>query len=258
MDSDDLSEFLDSWPYDEDQTVRFVTTDRGREIMQIRLPLGVEQYEVRGRPDGKQPYGKESYLEVMRERVNRALMEDRSYEMSDKEFRLLREEGVLFYLRYLVLFQIGRYERVVSDTAHNLELADLVDRYYAGEDRSELLQYRPYIWRIHGISRAMEKLEKDDRPGARKDLERCKSEIEALEDVDTPVFEMEKMRSIQHIEQVMDEVGTEDPGPQEQLQEDLRKALENEDYERAARIRDQLKSPGQNEHEDDSAAFEGS
>jgi hypothetical protein len=238
---DDLRPFLHAWPYDEDDTVRFLTNDDGTEIMQIRLPLGVEQYDVRGRPDGKQPYGKESFLQVMRERVNRALMEDRDYVISEKEFSSMRQEGILYYLRYLVLFQIGRYERVIADTAHNLELCDLVDRYYDGEDQSELLQYRPYIWRIHGISRAMEKLERDDRSGARKDLERCRSEIQALEDVDSPIYQMEKARSLQHIEQVLDEVGTEEPSPKDRLEADLRKALEDEDYERAARIRDQLR-----------------
>jgi len=35
----------------------------GREVMQVRLPLGIEQYELDGRPDGKRPHHTASLLD---------------------------------------------------------------------------------------------------------------------------------------------------------------------------------------------------
>ena len=52
---DDLSSLLRGWKYDEDNNVRRFRTKAGREVLQVRLPLGVEQYELNGRPAG--PYG---------------------------------------------------------------------------------------------------------------------------------------------------------------------------------------------------------
>ncbi len=237
----DLTRFLKDWPYDEERNVRFLTTADGREIMQIRLPLGVEQYEMDGRPDGKRPFGRETFLDEMRERVSKALLDDQEYTISPQDYAAMRQEGILYYFRYLVLFQAGRYENVIRDTSHNLELSEMVDRYYQGEDRSELLQYRPYIIRINGISRALRELAGHDKEAARTELERSKEEILALEDVETPIFEIEKLRSLQHIDQVLEQVGEAEMSPQERLEEDLRKALQAEDYERAARIRDRLR-----------------
>ena len=62
MDSD-LKPFLDSWPYDPDDCVRVITLADGREVLQVRLPLGIEQYELDGRPDGSRPHDADSVLD---------------------------------------------------------------------------------------------------------------------------------------------------------------------------------------------------
>src|SRR5258705_442223 len=51
--SDDLTEMLRRWEYDENRPVRRLKAGDGREVLQVRLPLGIEQYEINGRPDGK-------------------------------------------------------------------------------------------------------------------------------------------------------------------------------------------------------------
>jgi hypothetical protein len=52
----DLREFLGYWPYDPDQNVRLVSGSDGRGIMLVRQPMGLEEYEVDGRPDGLRPH----------------------------------------------------------------------------------------------------------------------------------------------------------------------------------------------------------
>ena len=51
----DLSQLLHDWPYDPEHTMRIVTAGDGRSVLQVRLPLGIEQYELEGRPDGHEP-----------------------------------------------------------------------------------------------------------------------------------------------------------------------------------------------------------
>ena len=244
----DLADFFENWPYDEDQNVRFITAEDGREIMQIRQLLGVEQYELNGRPDGRHPYDKDTVLDEFKNRYEEAISAGGDFDMSTKEFASLREEGILFYFRYLALFQIGQYERVAVDTSHNLEICDLVERCYSGEDKGELLQYRPYIRRVNAIAKAMVALSEDDPGNAKDELRQAYEEIESLEPVETPVFQFEKIRSLQHLKQVIEQVegassdSSEPPtGLKERLEHELKDAVDNENYEDAARLRDRLR-----------------
>ncbi len=122
----------------------------------------------------------------------------------------------------------------------------LVD-YYPGKDRYELLQYHPYILRMYAISKAMIRLSEEKPEQAIQELREGKKDIEALNPVPTPIFEFEKIRSLQHLTQVISQVReTEEHqmtsgGFRAKLAEELSAAVDEEDYERAARIRDKMK-----------------
>ena len=49
-----------------------ITLADGREVMQVRLPLGIEQYELSGRPDGHRPHDAESAFDYHLERSQQA------------------------------------------------------------------------------------------------------------------------------------------------------------------------------------------
>lgn len=242
----DLTDMFREWPYDEDDNVRFLQAEDGRDIMQIRQPLGVEQYDLEGRPDGLKPESRENYLIIYLEKEAAAVSSGKSLILDDADFVKLRDEGVLYYYRYLALFQVGHYDRVARDTEHNLNISRLLERYYKNDNQKELLQYRPYIRRMNAISRAMIHLADDETALAMEELEKGKSDIEALPTVSTPIFEFERIRSIQHLSQVISQVReaeSADQGPKgfrARLSEELSKAVDNEDYERAARLRDRL------------------
>ena len=73
-DSKDLSRLFDEWPFDAADDLRTVRGDDGRELLQVRTPLGIEQYEVDGRPDGRRPHDMESALEFQLARLAEARM----------------------------------------------------------------------------------------------------------------------------------------------------------------------------------------
>lgn len=244
--SGNLSHILNSWPYNERNNVRFVRNEDGSELMEIRLPLGIEQYSLSGRPDGQKPEGGDNLLEVYQKREEAIRQSGGVLILSDEDFRALREESLLYYYRYLILFQLGYYRRVIRDTNHNLNICLLVDQYYQSDEGKELLQYRPYILRINAISNAMVYLAEGREDRANEALRKGITDIEDLPHIDSQVFEIEKSRSIRLLVDVIRQVQRAHTKIGEKafkasLAEELGRAVATENYERAALIRDQLK-----------------
>lgn len=109
---DDLTSLLTTWPYDPEHTVRIIVAEDGRSVMQVRLPLGVEQYELEGRPDGTRPYGRSSVLSHTEDRLKRYIVDNGSdigFHISPEKANELQAEGILYYYRYLLLFQLQNF-----------------------------------------------------------------------------------------------------------------------------------------------------
>ena len=244
--SGDMTDLLRSWEFDPDNQVRIIQAADGREVLQIRQPLGIEQYELDGRPDGKSPSGKESVLEVLQEGLRNHLAEhgtDEGYRVGHEDFLLLQNEGILYYYRYLVLFQIGDFERTSRDTEHNLAVCDLVEKYAVVEDdKKEMLQYRPYILRMFAISKAMISLHQQLKTAAKEILESAIAEIEGMPDIDTPAFQFERIRSLKYLRSTLKQVLEQKISPLEGLKRELDSAIEDEDYEKAAELRDRIRA----------------
>ena len=241
MERVDISDILERWSYDPDRNIRRIVAPDGRERLQVRLPLGIEQYEVDGRPDGLRPEGRKSYLDIFVEKLKRRSGRDRK--LTPEECVILYEEGVLYYFRYLVLFQIGEYDKVVRDTTRNLRMFDLIHEYGMNdEDKLRVDQHRPYILRMQATSRALKLAGKGDYDEARKILDEAIEEIEDLEPVAASTFEFEKKRSMAILRDIAAEMREKrTPSETEILRERLNGAIEAEDYERAARLRDMLR-----------------
>ena len=182
-DSVDLRKLLSAWPYDADDDARFVLGDDGRKVLQVRTPVGIEQYELEGRPDGMRPHGRESALEYQLGRLEKARNEgrDKHFSLSATDCGELFNEGTLYYFRYVRLFQLRDWARTIRDTARNLRAFDLIRRYAAREeDRSFLEKWRPYVVRVNGTAKAMDALDKKAYDAAFRFVEETISDIEAL------------------------------------------------------------------------------
>ncbi len=239
----DLREIFDSWPYDPDDCVRLVRGADGREIMQVREPLGIEQYEVDGRPDGERPYGMESVLEHHLSRLAKARAEVESLKLSTEECAELFNEGVLYYYRYAHFFQLKDWARTARDTARNMRLFDFVHRHARREeDRMQLEQWRPYILRMNAIARAMIKLEAQQHDEAIAIARGAIEQLEALPLLEHETFQFERERSSVALREFVEQtMKTRPRGEAERLQEELQKAIKAEHFERAAQLRDRLR-----------------
>ena len=97
----DISKILETWKYGDGDHVRRVTTADGDEVLQVRLPLGIEQYELNGRPDGLRPQGEESWFQHYTQQAEKTPW---NIELEEDDFQNLKEECLLYYYRYLLFF----------------------------------------------------------------------------------------------------------------------------------------------------------
>ncbi len=243
--SADITEILREWEFDSDNQIRIIQAEDGRQVLQVRQPMGIEQYELDGRPDGKKPFGRESALDEFQARLENhrsAHGSEKGFTLSHDDFATLQGEGVLYYFRYLVLFQIGDFARTARDTEHNLSLFALVERFVdSDDDRKEILQYKPYVLRMNAIARAMISLHKEMRSAAEDILSSAISAIEDMGDIDTPAFQFERARSLNYLKATLRQIHEKRESPAEALKLELQSAVENEDYERAAALRDRIR-----------------
>jgi len=238
----DIGELLDSWPYDPEHNVRVERLQDGREILQVRLPLGIEQYEVEGRPDGAMPHGMESLLDYHTSRRAKAMGKGVGFSLNAEECGGLFDEGVIYYYRYLRLFQLEDWQRVVRDTTRNLRLFDFVNQHASRPgDKSQLEKWRPYVMRMRAMALAMIELADGDHEGALRIVKEARSRIEALTSVDDPTFGFEKERSLDALREITAQLEQSRPlGEVDRLEKELRHAVKAEEFERAAKLRDRI------------------
>jgi hypothetical protein len=241
----DIREMLNEWTFDPQNNIRMVVGNDGRMIMQVRLPLGLEQYELDGRPDAFRPEGQESWLAVIEQRI--VLHNDEGgsqlpFELSADDFLHLQNEGILFYYRYMLLFQMNDFERVLRDTDHNLRVSEIIDRYYSDEEnRVSVLQFRPYVIRMNAMAKSMLRLQQNAIDDCVRILQQAIETVEALDPVPTPAFQFEKSRSLTYLRTAMEQLANQQPEERQKLEAELEKAVASEDYEHAAQLRDEIR-----------------
>ncbi len=240
----DITDILREWEYESGNQTRIIRANDGREILQVRQPLGIEQYELDGRPDGKRPFGRESVLEEYLKRLDNYIKThggEEGFTIDHEDFLALQNEAIIYYYRYLVLFQIGDFVRTARDTEHNLKICDFVEEYCNNEeDKNEILQYRPYIVRMNALARAMLSMESEGGSSAREIIELAIESIEKMPEIDTPAFQFEKLRSLNYLKSALKQIKEEKKSPIFELQRELEIAVEREEYERAAELRDRI------------------
>ena len=195
--SESIRNLLDKWKYIPEKNIRIINDENGHPILQVREMMGISQFELDGRPDGNKYHGYDSVLEEVSKRIKKA---DGIITLSDLDFSELEKEGKQFYYRYLLCFQIGDFSRVVNDTEHNLKICEITELYSNKKNiRINILQYRPFIIKMNAISRAMISLQKNVKELAKEILESAILSLEALPQLDSSIFLIEKSRSINYL-----------------------------------------------------------
>lgn len=246
----DLKEALLDWPYDAEKiSVRKIRGTDGLVKIQQRVELGIVQMFSQGRPDGAQPHGRDSLLDHHLARIedhegrNGTLV---GFSLTPDECRALREEASQYYRRYVANFVLEDYDLVIDDTRHNLDLLDLVrDHAHDAEDASRLEVFRPYILMMNARAQAHLALKEGEANSALAHVNRGLLAIrEVYEDRDDlEAFDhSEEARVLCNMRGKL--TGELPSNSRNRLRERLRRAIQDEQYEEAARLRDELERLG--------------
>jgi len=212
----------------------------------MRLDLGLLQMESSGRPDGKRPYGFESLLEYYENRRNVYRQEhgtDTDFKLPSEDCAELRNEALQYYYRYLSLLHLEDYAGVERDTARNLHVFDLIHKYADNEeDRLALEKYRPYVLMMNARARANLALQQNRPIESLRIIEETLDRIrDFLRKHDREDY-FDQSGEVLFLKQLAQEIrGSIPRDPRDDLRKRMRKAVQEEDYELAARIRDEIR-----------------
>lgn len=245
--SKDLSTILQEWPYEPGQVnVRLIRGDDGEPRIQMRLDLGILQMEVSGRPDGQRPNAFESLLEQYEASVEEHLPTDEADEfaLSPEDCRLLRDEAVQYYHRYIAMLILMEYDAVVRDTSRNLRVLDLCRDYAEAEDDQEILeQFRPYLVMMRARAVASQAVADEEPKAALFAIDLGIEEIRRIFDEADAADDFESANETQLLRGMRAELMKKLPASQKsELKQRLQDALAVENYELAAILRDELKN----------------
>lgn len=247
--SQDIQPILDSWPQGGETNVRKIIADDGREKVQVRVCIetyrGILQFECDARPDGETPHGHEFALDYYTQKLEQHRGDHGSEEdfgLSEEEAKELFNESRAMYQRYVILLQLGECARVIRDTNHNMRIFRFVHQYAERyEDKMHLEKWWPYILRIHYTAKASLALEDHDYELALGVVQEARARIFSLPDQDDEIFKSELSRSVQALEELEQSVESQRPlSDLELLEKQKEEAVDREDFEAAARLRDQI------------------
>ncbi len=241
---------LQAWTFRPGVVVaRRVKGDDGRSLVQMRLDMGLLQMEPEGRPDGQNFGEHPTYCDYL---ASLAVDSGDEFELDEDQCEQIDREFVQFYHRRVCWLSLREFRRACEDADHTLRLMD-ISTLYTPDDQWAFSheQYRPFVLfhRVQaaalaeledfGAEAAIEELDNgivefeqlyasyhDDE----EDEEDEEDELELDHDEDTLVARLQELRQsiCEHYEVEQD------------LTAQLAEAIAAEEFERAARLRDEI------------------
>ncbi len=232
-----LDYLLQQWPFDPDCVcVRLVKGCDGRDCIQLRLDLGILQMETSGRPDGTRPEGYETLLDQLLD----AEQQDPDFELDEETCMEIDREFVQYYQRRVAWLRLQYFQRAVQDAEHTLALMDFCRDHSPDEQwtlRHE--QHRAFVLFHKTQAAALAAIEEEAADVALKHVD------EGLELIHESFVDMgwedqyESDELVQRLVQLKESLGDEF-SVGKSLRERLAEAVATEQYELAARLRDEL------------------
>jgi hypothetical protein len=238
----DIDFLLRNWPYEPGEVnARLIKASDGREVLQLRIEMGVLQLEVTHRPDGQRPGGAETYFDFL---LGLAIHEGEDLELTEEQCNEVDREFIQYYHRRICWLSLREFRRAVRDADHSLALMDFVKDCSPSEEWTmSHEQYRPFILFHRTQAAALATLEDTTPEAAIEEINRGLARIREFFDefASDEVFEDDDM--VMRLNELKEslrqhyQVGR-------TLNERLADAIAAEQYELAARLRDEISRRG--------------
>lgn len=233
-----LDSLLSPWRFEPGKPlVRRALGGDGRDVLQMRVDMGVLQLEVEGRPDGTKPHGFDTFYDYL---LATAFQEGPNFALDDSRRLEIDREFYQLYHRRICWLALSEYGRAAADAEHSLRLMDFTSA--NASDRQWAMmheQYRPFVM-FHQIqAEALLKLEKDEADAAATRVSEGLDQLEKLFESHGASEHFEKDIFVVKLREMLESIKTQYKiGPS--LAEQLACAIAAEQYELAAQLRDQL------------------
>jgi UvrB/uvrC motif len=234
----DLDTLLRDWPYRPDEVLaRIIKGSDGRQIVQMRIDLGILQMELTDRPDGQRPHGEKTYFDYL---IRESLDQGDAFTMTPEQCQQADQEFAQFYQRRISWLSLREFRRAVNDADHTLAFMDFVKEHSPDDDWTiGHEQYRPFVLfhRVQASVFAM--LDDEGAEAAIAELNRGLTQfkkIYAEYEAEEKYEEDEFVVRLNELKESLRKHFRVDRTLQEQLDE----AVAQEQYELAAKLRDKL------------------
>jgi hypothetical protein len=240
--SQDIDTALQGWDFKTGMVqARLVQARDGRQVIQMRVDLGLLQIETVERPDGARPHGCPTYFDYLRQQAKVARRGSQAFVLTEEQCLEADREFVQFYHRRICWLALRNFTRAVEDADHTLAFMDFVRDHSPAEEYTQAHeQYRGFVLFQRTQAAAARAVEKENAEEAideiRVGLDKMKAffaSFEAEEQMDDDVM----VRQLRKMEKSLRETH----GIEATLHEQLDEAVAKEDYETAARLRDVLR-----------------
>jgi hypothetical protein len=234
-----IDHILGDWAYDsETVSVRIVPGADGRDVIQMRVDMGILQIETTGRPDGLRPEGFETYYDYL---VSQAVRQGEDFAMDEAQCAEADREFVQYYHRRICWLALRRFPEAVQDAEHTLAFMDFCRKHSPDEQWTlSHEQYRPFV--LFHRTQAAALAELDEGTGPESAVQAINEGLDRMgkvfEEFDAEEhFEEDDLvsRLIELRESLRDHYNV-----GRTLQERLADAIASEEYELAASLRDEL------------------
>jgi hypothetical protein len=238
----DIDGALEGWAVQPGMVqARLVVAGDQRQVIQMRVELGVLQMETAHRPDGQRPHGFTTYFDHLLHEARAAQRKDKPFLMDDEQCQEADREFLQFRQRRISWLALRNYAKAIEDADHTLTFMDFVKEHSPSEEYTQAHeQYRGFVTFQRTQGAAALALEQDNAEKAvdevRKGLERLKVFFAAFGAEE----QMEEDGMVQHLRKIEQSL-REQHGIAATMQEQLDQAVANENYEEAARLRDALR-----------------
>ncbi|MCE5302822.1 MAG: UvrB/UvrC motif-containing protein [Planctomycetaceae bacterium] len=234
----DIDRVLQSWPFKPGViAARLVRVSEDREVLQMRIEMGVLQMEVTGRPDGEHPGGADNCLEWLQEL---ARSEPGDFTLTLDHCVEIDRELVQFYHRRICFLALRQFAQAVVDADYILALMDFAAAHSPNPQWTmSHEQYRPLTLFHRTQAAALMALEQTNAETA---IETINQGLEEIRKVFVKFGAEEQFDQDELIHQLaaMKESLRQEYRVGKTLAEQLADAVAAEEYERAARLRDEI------------------
>lgn len=170
-----LDAILDKLQFNPRNPILRVKIEDGREVVLIQPnSFTISRIYVSGRPDGKKPFGKDSYLEYYKGKLDEYVANhksDEGFQLDAEQWQLLFNESYERYIRYFFFSGIKQWKEVEADTNSNMTVADMAKKFASKDIAWGIYQYKGYMLMMNTTAKAEIALMKGDYNAALQHLD---------------------------------------------------------------------------------------